>query len=206
VPQAAPVSVLQAVASVWTFERDGVRHWGITARLLAPMVLGAVLGAWTATVLDDRVLRPVFGAVLVIWALVLVVQPRSFAAPAPDAAPRSLGIAGAVSAVAIGGYGGVLQAGVGFPLLALLVPGLGYDPVRSNSIKSALVLGFSLPAFAVFAWAGKIAWVPGLVLAAGTTLGGWLGTRWQLRAGAEVVRWFVVVMVAVSGAMMVLSR
>ena len=101
--------------------------------------------------------------------------------------------------MAIGAYGGFLQAGVGFPLLALLVPGLGYPAVRANAIKVAVVLVFTIAALPLFAVAGQIAWREGLALALGTMIGGWLGAHLQLRAGAGLVRWAVLVMVLIGG-------
>ena len=32
--------------------------------------------------------------------------------------------------------------------------------------------------------------------------GAWIGARWQIEKGAAVVRWFVMIMVAVSGVLM----
>jgi uncharacterized membrane protein YfcA len=36
-------------------------------------------------------------------------------------------------------------------------------------------------------------------------LGGWIGARWQLDRGSEVVRWVVLVMVVVAGVSMLAS-
>ena len=47
--------------------------------------------------------------------------------------------------------------------------------------------------------AGQVAWMPAIVLAIGTMAGAWAGARWQLEKGSAVVRWFVLVMVVVSG-------
>ena len=48
-------------------------------------------------------------------------------------------------------------------------------------------------------WLYRIAWREGLVLGAGTMAGGWLGAHLQLKAGAGIVRWAVLVMVLVGG-------
>jgi uncharacterized membrane protein YfcA len=107
-----------------------------------------------------------------------------------------------VLAVLIGVYGGFLQVGVGFPLLALLVLHMGHPAVQANAIKLALTLGYTLVSLPMFALAGQVAWREGLVLAAGSMVGGWLGTHLQIRGGAKLVRWVVVVAVAASGVAM----
>ena len=78
---------------------------------------------------------------------------------------------------AIGVYGGFLQAGVGIFLLAALVLGPGYDVVRANAVKVAIVLALTFAALIVFQANGQILWVPGLVLGVGNMIGAWLGTQ-----------------------------
>jgi uncharacterized membrane protein YfcA len=110
-----------------------------------------------------------------------------------------------VLALAVGIYGGLLQVAVGFPLLALLTAHLGYGAVRANAIKVALVLVYTLVALPVFVLAGHVAWREGAALAVGSLVGGWLGTRLQIRRGANLVRWVVVVAAVASGVAMAIA-
>src|SRR5262249_2716725 len=49
------VSVLaQNAVSTLTFHQNGVRAYGVTAKLVAPVLIGAVLGSWLATQIDDE--------------------------------------------------------------------------------------------------------------------------------------------------------
>ena len=189
--------VVQCLSSSWTFHSRGVRDYGITVRLALPITLGALAGAYLATRFDDTLLRPVIGVVLVVWGLILGFRPGRFLEPPEE--PSSASWRSDFGGLVIGLYGGFLQAGVGFPLLALLIPALGYHAVVANAIKSRLVLIYSLLALPIFAMAGQIVWREGLVLGAGTMVGGWLGARLQLRSGAGIVRWAVLIMVLIGG-------
>lgn len=189
-------------AAALTFARNRSLQTGLVARLAAPMCAGAALGAWLATRVDDAWMRPIIGAVLVTWAIALAVRPGRFVTPPTE--PRPPGPLAHALSLLIGVYGGFLQAGVGFPLLALFVSLLGHDLLRANAAKVALVFVYTLLAVAVFAAAGTIDWPRALQLAAGMMVGGWLGARLQIRAGAPLVRWAIVVMVAVSGAALLL--
>lgn len=191
----------QNITAVVAFGRHGLGDLRLVARLLPAMIVGAVAGAALATHLANELLRPVFGVVLVLWAVALVVRPGRFFTPATE--PRAPRWWAQLASLAIGGYGGFLQAGVGFPLMALLITGLGHPAVRGNAVKVGLVLGFTLVSLPMFAAAGQVLWLEGLALAVGGALGGWIGAAWQVRDGAGVVRWFVIVAVALSGAMMV---
>ncbi|MCA9655212.1 MAG: sulfite exporter TauE/SafE family protein [Myxococcales bacterium] len=195
--------LVQSIGSTLTFHRRGVRPYGPLRRLLPPMMLGAVAGTVLATQLSDDWLRVIFGVMLAGWAVLLVFRPSRFLkpeGPSRPAGPGALGLAGLV-----GIYGGFLQAGVGFPTLALLVLLLGHDAVEANAIKVALVLAYTAISLGIFAYAGQVAWREGVALAVGGLVGGWLGTRLQIKAGAGLVRWVVVVAVAASSIAMLVG-
>ncbi len=193
--------LLQSVVSATMFHRKGVREYGVMARLLVPIALGAAFGAWLATIISDELLTPLFGAILVGWAVLLWLRPSSF--DERDEEPRKPTALTYGLGMLIGAYGGFMQAGVGFPLLALLVTHLGYAPVKANSIKVLITLGFTIVALPVFAYAGQVAWIHGAALALGTMIGAFIGTRWQLEKGSDVVRYFVLIAVTVSGVTMI---
>jgi uncharacterized membrane protein YfcA len=203
----------QNITSVVAFRHGGFGDAKLVLRLAPAMIVGAAIGAFAATRLSDEILRPLFGAVLLAWAIILVVRPGPFSVAnatvetgfSHPVEPRAPGWGSQVAAVGIGVYGGFLQAGVGFPLLALLVTALGHEPVRANAIKVALVLAFTLVSLPMFAAAGQVAWREAIALAVGAAFGGWLGAAWQVRSGATVVRWVVVIAVAVSGIAMVVG-
>jgi uncharacterized membrane protein YfcA len=193
--------LVQNVSSLVTFHRRGVRQYALVGKLAVPMLVGAAAGTGLATRVPDDLLEPVFGGLLVVWAVILLFRPGRFIAPPEEPSPVKWTTL--VGALAVGFYGGFIQAGVGFPLLLLLVSHLGVDPVRANGTKVALVLAYTLVSLPMFALAGQVAWLEGGALAVGASLGGWLGTRWQVKSGAGLVRWFVVVTVAISGSVMV---
>ena len=184
-------------AATLTFARAKALPGGLVLRVAPAMCVGAIGGAWLATRLDDALLRPLFGAILVVWALMLIVRPGRFLQPPPT--PLQPGPLAQLVALLIGVYGGFLQAGVGFPLMALFVSMLGHTTLQANAAKVAVVFIYTLLAMAVFAAAGQVAWREGAILALGMVGGGVLGARLQLRVGPGVVRWALVVMVAISG-------
>jgi hypothetical protein len=101
---------------------------------------------------------------------------------------------------AIGIYGGFLQAGVGIFLLSALVLGVGYNIVRANAVKVAMVLVSALVSLVVFQANSQIDWSIGIVLGVGNMIGAWLATRFAIDKGAVWVRRFVIVVIIVSAA------
>ena len=193
--------LFQNVGALVPFINKKALDWRLTAALVFPILVGALLGAELAVRLDAALLEPLFGAALIGWAVILLVRPGRFIAAAKQ--PRPLSWIAWVLAFLAGIYGGFMQAGVGFPLLAILVLYLGHNAVRANAIKVALVLAYTLVVLPRFAIEGLVAWTEGLILSFGMLAGGYTGARWQLRAGADIVRWFVLVMVLFSGAMLI---
>ncbi len=195
--------LVQSLGATVAFHRRGIREYPLVARLLGPMTAGALGGTWLATQMSDDVLRPLFGALLALWAVVLAFRPGRFLTPGDER--RKPGWAAYLGAVAVGVYGGFFQAGVGFPLLALLVGGLGVHAVQANAAKVAFVSLYTVAALPLFAVAGQVRWIEGAALGVGGLVGGWIGTAWQVRSGAGLVRWFLTVAVAASGIAMVVT-
>jgi uncharacterized membrane protein YfcA len=74
-------------------------------------------------------------------------------------------------------YGGYFGAGVGVLLLGVLSVGTGGDYRSANVTKNLVVSLNSVTAAVIFASQGVIAWLPALVLMAGTVMGALIGAR-----------------------------
>lgn len=192
--------ILQNSLSSLRFLREGRVELSLLYRLLPAVCLGAFTGTQLAIRVDNETFKPIFGGALLVWAVLLLVRPGRFVKGASE--PRDLDALGLILGFCVGVYGGFLQAGVGFPIIALLVLYLGRDAVAANAIKLPLVWIYTAINLPFFWMAGHVSWKHGLALGLGMLGGSWMGVHWQIRSGAEVVRWFVLVMIVVSGILM----
>jgi uncharacterized membrane protein YfcA len=126
----------------------------------------------------DRDFRRILSVFMLLMTLFAFLEPGRFR----PASARARGFLIAVGFLGAGFYGGFLQAGVGFIVLALTSL-LGLDLVRGNALKVLLVLVQTAVSLAVFVWAGRIAWAPGLALALGSVLGSLAGVRLTVLKG-----------------------
>jgi len=189
--------VAQSATGLAAFRRAGrLPGQGMGAAIVPPL-LGALAGAEVATHLPNRVFEPVLLGTMAVMAVALLIRPDSLA-PQADEEPRAPGVIGVLSLFAAGFYGGLLQAGVGLILLAVLAGLLRHDLVAANALKVAITLAFNLVALAVFVADDLVRWTPGLVMAAGNVVGAMLGVRFALRRGQDAVRKVVVVAVLLS--------
>jgi uncharacterized membrane protein YfcA len=97
-----------------------------------------------------------------------------------------------------GVYGGFVQAGVGFILLAALAGGMRYDLVRANALKLAITASLTIIALIVFVIRDQVLWIPGLVLAIGTVLGASLSVRFAIHMPQSVLKFVLFAMVLVT--------
>jgi len=100
----------------------------------------------------------------------------------------------------IGIYGGFIQIGVGYYLLAAIVLGSGFDLVRANAIKVWIVLLYTLAALMVFIFNKQVHWQFGLIHAIGNIIGAWIATRLAIKRGVEFVRWVIIVIILIFSA------
>ncbi len=184
------VSILleNAMASA-SFHRGSKVPWGFVAPLVIPIVLGAAAGAWVATLLPAETMKRVFGLVIVLVALSMLVRPTRWL---QEGEPRLREPWRSLVFFAIGLYGGFVQAGVGFLLLAglVLVEGLGL--IRGNAAKVVLILGYTPISLFLFARAGQVDWGAGLALGVGSMTGALIASRLAIRRGAGWIRWVVI--------------
>jgi uncharacterized membrane protein YfcA len=184
--------VTQSVAGVLGFRTRGKLDQRALVPVLAPTLAGALIGSIAASRMPPALLEHVLLGTMMAMAVTMTLFPNAVTAP-PDA-PAATGarrVAGLAGMFAAGLYGGFVQAGVGFLLLGALSGMLRYDLVRANALKLACVTVFGVAALIVFVIAGQVAWLPAVVLAAGTSAGALLGVRFAVGVRQDVLRYIV---------------
>lgn len=177
--------LLQNVGAVWGFHRHGVLDWKSVAWAAGPATLGAVVGTWMALGVGDQTFQRILAFLMVAVTLWSLWNPLKGRADKAQGGPRA-GLL-AVGFFFVGVYGGFVQAGVGFFILAATTLA-GLDLVRGNAVKVLSVLLLTSVSLAIFAGHGKVDWVLGLALGAGNTVGGFVGVRLAVRRGHEWLR------------------
>jgi uncharacterized membrane protein YfcA len=189
--------LIQSATAAWRFRAQGVPGVQEALRVLVPVGVGSVIGAWGIAQLADATFERVFGIAMVLLLLPTLRPPGSRTAPRPWSPTTTF-----LVFLVIGIYGGALQAGVGLVLVAALSRA-GFDLVQANSIKVVVVLVLTLVAVPVFVAEGQVAWLPAGVLALGFAAGGEVGARLAVRGGERLIRPVLVLAVlALAGRML----
>ncbi|MBZ0233779.1 MAG: sulfite exporter TauE/SafE family protein [Deltaproteobacteria bacterium] len=196
----------QCLAGAATFTRGGVTPKGAAVRIVPAVLVGALVGAWVATLLPDRVYEPLLLGTLAVMAVGLLVNPSRFAPP-PGTEPRVVRGLGAYAVLfAAGVYGGVLQAGAGLVFLGILAGGLRFDLVKANALKALVMLVYIAATVAVFAAAGLVNWEPAAYMSVGSVIGAWGAARMAMSARGVMITKVVVVCAVVGMGIAIVLR
>ena len=184
----------QNLAGVWGFHRSRAMNWRWGLAASVPAVAGAALGAWTALHMTDFAFRRLLSVAMLAMTLWTVARPAASRGRVPLLSPWHPGMV--LAFFGIGVYGGLIQAGIGFAILAATSVA-GMDLVRDNAVKLLAVLLLTLLSLAIFAAGGAVNWSFGLALAAGNVLGALGGVRLVVRQGHRWIQRVVTATVVV---------
>jgi uncharacterized protein len=184
--------LFQNIISVQTFRQKRVLNVKTDFRLVVPAVLGSLIGALIAVEINVDLLKKIIAGLMIVMLLFVLFKPEVWI-------KEHAGITGPKPTVMqyiifflIGIYGGFIQMGVGFLLLAGLVLGCGHNLVKANAIKVFIVLIYTIFSIGIFMYYDQVNWLAGLILAAGNMGGAWLGVHFAVHGGAKYLRYILI--------------
>lgn len=189
--------LLQSLAGVRGFRNQGMLDQTALLPIVMPAVSGSLIGALVASYLPPAILKPVLLGTMLAMTLLVVLKPSTF----PAAGERPFTLAEKPAArfwlFMAGLYGGFVQAGVGFILLAALAGILRYDLIRANALKMACTVVFGGVSLAVFVLRDQVLWLPGLIVGVATIIGVQLSVRFAIGAQQKTLKWIILGMAVI---------
>ena len=178
----------QTFSSVGSFTRQKMFDNWKPFILAIPATIGAVIGAGLAVDVNKRVIEIAMSVAMVIMVFFLFYKPDKWLKEKPELLSRKLKWWQIVVFFLVGLYGGFIQVGVGYFMLMALVLGVGYDLVKAKAIKNLIVFFYAIFALLVFVIDGKINYLYGLILSAGSIIGALLASFLAVKKGAGFIR------------------
>jgi uncharacterized membrane protein YfcA len=179
--------LLQNIVGVSSFKQQKVFDFKEGIWLAIPAIIGSVIGAQLAVDLDVVLMKKFIAGLLVFMFFFILIRPSRWIRT-DEVIKRKQGIWQTIIFFFIGIYGGFIQAGVGFFLLAGLVVGAGFDLVKANAIKVFIVLLYTAFALTIFIINGQVNYLVGFILAIGNMSGAYIATRFAVKKGSGFVR------------------
>jgi uncharacterized membrane protein YfcA len=185
--------LMQSIVGVGTFRKNKVMTFREGWKLALPSAAGALAGALVAVDVNEELMKWLVIAVMSGVLLLVIFKPEVWIKDHAQSARAQNKYLQMFIFFLIGFYGGFIQVGVGFLLLAGLVLGCGHNLVKGNALKVLIVLVYTVIALVIFLANSQANIGIGLILGAGSMLGAWLGAKFTIKGGAVYVRYFLIV-------------
>lgn len=183
--------IIQNISAVYSFKKENYQQFGLSMKLSLLTLPGSIIGALLAVRISDALFQKILGVVM-IGIIISMLLPKSKTA-LDNSANKKFTWSVVLSMIFIGFYGGFIQVGVGFILMATINYLLKFDLVHVNMHKVFIVLVYTVPALVIFIITKNINWTFGLSLAGGNALGGWWAAKASVKKGDKLIRVILIV-------------
>ena len=182
--------IFQNVSAVYSFKKEKYYELKNSLILSSLSLPGAIAGAIFAVKISNDAFEKVLGVIMILLIITMIIPQKREKNISDD---FKVNWKLFLSMIAIGFYGGFLQVGVGFIIMALLHNVLKLDLIRVNMHKVFIVFVFTIPALLVFILTNNVNWFYGLSLSAGNVFGGWWGAKLSVKKGEKLIKAVLIV-------------
>ncbi len=179
--------VVQNITAVYAFFRNGFHDLKLSASLSLAASLGAIGGAWLGVSLHGVWFNRMLALVMIAVIILMLTEKKPVAVKDENQPVKNI-FSGHILMIFAGFWGGMVQVGVGFILMPILHSVMGFDLVRVNMYKVAIILSFNIVALIIFSSQLELIWWAGLGLAVGNSIGGWYGVHSSIHKGETWIK------------------
>ena len=181
-------SIFGTSASALMYRRNIKTDSKLLLIMVLPALLGSMGGASLASRVPTEVLKPIVVSLLIAVLIYTWKRPQLGQIESlRHSEPLRLKI-GALAALVIGFYDGIIGPGTGSFLVLTLVAILGFAFLSASAIAKVVNVATNLGAIIIFGANGEIIWKIGLTLAIANVVGSLIGAHLALRGGSSLVR------------------
>jgi uncharacterized protein len=186
---------IQNISAVYSFKKEKYQQFDISLKLSLFTLPGSILGALLAVELSDALFQKILGIIMIGIIISMIIPQKRIIDSQHD--NKKIPLSAYIAMIGIGFYGGFIQVGVGFILMAALQRLMKLNLVYVNMHKVFIVLVYTVPALLIFILTDNVNWVLGLALAAGNAIGGWWAAKSSVKKGEKLIRYVLIVAVLI---------
>ncbi|MBL1213930.1 MAG: sulfite exporter TauE/SafE family protein [Ignavibacteriae bacterium] len=177
---------IQNIAAIKSFKNEQYSEFKISFKMALFALPGAIIGALFAVRVSGELFEKIL-AIVMIGIIISMIVPKKKNNTENDAAQKTSWVV-YLAMFGIGFYGGFIQVGVGFLLMAALQYLMRINLVLVNMHKVFIVLIYTFPALVIFIVTDNVNWQLGLALAAGNAFGGWWSAKIAVKKGEKLIK------------------
>ncbi len=187
----------QNIFAIAGFKSKGISDFKYGAVLGISALLGAIIGAKIAIEIKGELFNKILAVIMVLIVIQTVIKSSKPKTENLETTGIKQKIIATIIFFFIGIYGGFIQAGVGFLIIAALTSIHRFSLSKTNALKVFIVLVYTVAALSIFIIEDQINWVYGLVLAIGNSIGAWFASRWSVKKGDKIVGRILIIAVTI---------
>lgn len=192
--------IFQNLTSTYQFRKQELLPLRKATMLAIPTIIGSVIGAYIASDIDEDFFKRALAVIMLIMMVFIIIKPSVWLKERKELTEKKITLLQYFIFFAIGIYGGFIQIGVGYYLLAAIVLGSGFDLIKANAIKVWIVLLYTMAAIIVFIIHDQVHWKYGLIHSVGNIAGAWIASKAAVNKGVSFVRWVIIFVILVFSA------
>jgi uncharacterized membrane protein YfcA len=187
---------LQAIIGSATASYQFIKKGNIDTKKLFPLMvtafIGAVLGGFTISYLDNQLLKLIMPYLLVLIALYFLFSSK-LTSNVETKQRISMSVFCLSLCPLIGWYDGFLGPGTGSFLIASFVGLLGFGLMEATMGSKLVNFATNLAALIILAFSGKVLWSVGFLMMIGQFLGALIGVKLIFLKGNKLIRPMIVI-------------
>jgi uncharacterized protein len=188
--------IAQNIVAVSNFSRKGVFIFPFSLYAGGIAIMGSVIGSLLALEMDDQLFNRVLSIVMVATGVAIMLKNRHSVSNEIKPVLKNQA-ASLFLFFFIGIYGGFIHVGIGFLMILILTHINQLTLKYANSVKVFVALLFSISSIIVFILNDAINWKIGLVLAIGTSFGGFLGSHFTMKKSEKWIKLILILAIVV---------
>lgn len=186
--------LMQNISAVSSFKNQNHSQFKLSFKLALFTLPGAILGAYSAINISNDLFEKILAVVMIGVIISMLLPKKNIVAITKLTRKQNFFVY--LAMFGVGFYGGFIQVGVGFLLMASLHYLMKQSLVFVNMHKVFIVLIYTIPALLIFIFTGNVNWGYGLILACGTMIGAWWGAKFSVKGGEKLIK--IILIIAIS--------
>jgi uncharacterized membrane protein YfcA len=186
--------LVQNIFAIYSFKREKFSKFKLSFKMSLFTLPGAIIGAIAASKIEGELFEKILGIVMIGIIITMIIPSKK---KVFDEQIEKIPWYVYLAMFGIGFYGGFIQVGVGFILMAVLHYMLKENLVLVNVHKVFIVFIYTVPAIIIFMLSDSINWFYGLSLAAGNAVGGWWSAKLSVKKGEKIIKWVLIVSILI---------
>jgi hypothetical protein len=188
--------LIQNFSSVSAYRTKGIKTEPYMWWAALAAIPGAIAGAWFSLKIPDDMFTKILSVVMILFLVITLSNPLKNVTKQNERVSLGYKISGLVLFFLIGIYGGFIQAGTGFFIMAAGLLHHRFDLIKTNLYKALVMFTYTIAAVLMFMWKGDILWLQGIILALGMGAGAFSGVRWSMVVSEIWLKRVIVVIVS----------